>query len=89
MAVESKLGEARGAGLGRNKASLGVGECCHCGGLLSVKVKVGKGLYLRPYHEGEGIIRSIGSTFGNNSMPDVPDTIKNIPLLGTLASMIY
>ena len=77
-----------------NEASLGVGECSHCGGLLQLKVKVGKGVYLKPYHRGEGIIRAIGDAAGNpasggRSLPDIPDYIKNIPILGTLASLIY
>jgi len=72
-----------------NKATLGVGECSHCGGLLQLKVKAGKGIYLKPYHRGEGIVRAISTATGNNSLPDIPDYIKNIPILGTLASLIY
>src|SRR5271156_4330379 len=82
----SKHAELKGSGMksepcyGKNKATLGVGECVHCGGLLAVKVKAGKGVYLKPYHRGDGLITGIANSVNpNNPLPPLPDAIKNIP----------
>src|SRR5271156_1667467 len=79
IALENSLKDGSGmrateACYGKNKATLGVGECVHCGGLLAVKVKVGKGLYLSPHHRGKGLITGIADSVNpNNPLPPLPD----------------
>src|SRR6266853_5879383 len=71
--------------------------CPSCGSGLLLKAKRGKGLYLKPYsgdHTGSGIIRAIGNAVGNHAsggqpLPDIPDFIKSIPIIGSIASLLY
>jgi hypothetical protein len=87
--LESKLGS------GMNSVKIGKTNCPHCGGMLILKGKKGRGLYLSPYSSsGSGLIRAIGDLAHNPAtngqpLPDIPDSIKQIPLLGSLASLIY
>ena len=87
-----------GSGLAlRNKSyPLGVAECSHCGGMLLLKAKKNKRLYLRPYNPniGGGIIRAIedlahNPATGGQPLPDIPDSIKSIPIIGSLAQLLY
>src|SRR6266853_1459686 len=104
QSVESKLGSGLGDAMKREssplrygKSTVGCTMCPSCGSGLLLKAKRGKGLYLKPYsgdHTGSGIIRAIGNAVGNPAsggqpLPDIPDYIKNIPLIGSIASLLY
>ena len=87
--IENKLG----TGLGKS-SKIGWSPCPSCGSPLILKGKKGKGLYLAPYSSGSGLIRAIGDlahnpATGGQPLPDIPDSIKNIPLIGSLASLLY
>jgi len=87
---------ASGSGIGSTRTL--VCQCPACGCSLQLKGKKGKGLYLRPHNsaerQGYGLITAIGDAVGNpasggQSLPPLPDFVKNIPILGDLASLIY
>ena len=52
-------------------------ECSKCGKIKTRYVK-----------KGDGIVRDIALNFGKK-LPNVPDNVNNIPVLGKLANMIY
>ena len=88
--LESKLGSA----MGNNSVKIGQTNCVHCGGILILKAKRGRGLYLSPYSSGMGLITSIANAVGNpatngNPLPPLPEGIKDIPIIGSLASLLY
>ena len=79
------------------KSTVGATSCPACGSGLLLKAKKGKGLYLSPYSGngyGDGLITGIGNLAGNPAtggqpLPQLPDAIANIPLLGTIAKLLW
>ena len=81
--VEAQLKTGSG-----NTYSIGQSCCGHCGAPLLLKVKKGKGLYLKPYssyNQGDGLITRIAG----KELPPAPEWLKSIPGLGTVVNAIY
>ena len=80
-----------GTGIEKNTYTLGHVACNHCGGLLSLKVKCGGGLYLRPYtgHVGDGLIRAAAEGLAGKELPASPSWLSSLPLIGSLVNTIY
>ncbi len=79
------------------KNTVGVTSCGHCGGVLLLKAKRGKGLYLRLHSGnvyGDGLITGIANAVGNPAtngvpLPQVPQQLADIPIIGSIAKLLW
>ena len=82
---------------GYSKHVVGLAECPVCSHGLELRAKKGKGLYLRPFngsHSGLGLITGIANAVGNpatggNPLPSLPQGLADIPIIGSIAKLLW
>lgn len=101
--MEEEAKRISGSGMGttkemiHSKNTVGVTSCPSCGSGLVLKARRGKGLYLRPYNGtgyGDGLITGIANAVGNPAtggqpLPQLPESIADIPIIGSIAKLLW